>query len=187
MFRRPLSLLSRALVVGTLAAASGCAETSHTGDRAKPPGELIVYDTASQVHRVSRPDGRYELTYELHMEYPAEAVVARIRATLPPDTWHPLTSDWLNPGNPSGYSHGWSDILDGTQAPSTRVDVWNAEWRDAAGNLVIYSLRYVSELSGADRRRGGPDNAQLKVTARFVPADVVIAMRKQLGIMEPLR
>jgi hypothetical protein len=145
-----------------------------------------VYDGATGVRTISKADGRYELTYSLQQEYPAAPVVARIRAAISEERWQPLAHDCLNPGNPSGYSRGWSDFIDGTKTPNTLVHVWSAEWKDGTGNLVIYSLRYDSAVRPGRLTRPTPDNAVLRVTVMFFPSAIVTEMRKQLGITEPL-
>jgi hypothetical protein len=176
----------RFLSIGTLAVLAACVGGA-TQSAEKQPIELIVYEGATSVRRVARGDGRYELTYNLQAEFPAEHVVMQIRATLSDARWQPLDYDWLNPGNPSGYSRGWSDFIDGTKTPNTVVHVWSAEWKDRTGALVIYSLRYDSAVPPGGFTRPSPDNHVLKVRALFFPSAIVTGMRKQLGITEPLQ
>ena len=78
-------------------------------------------------------------------------------------------------------------ILFAGKTPNTDVHVWSAEWKDTAGSIVMYSLRYDSAVSSASLTRERPDNSDLEVTAIFIPAAVVSAMRKELGITEPIR
>ncbi len=51
----------------------------------------------------------------------------------------------------------------------------------------MYSLRYDSAVSSALLTRETLDNSDLEVTAFFIPAAVVAAMRKELGITELIR
>ena len=172
--------------LGALAVLAACVGGA-TQSAQNQPSELIVYEGATSVRRVAPGDGRYELTYNLQAEYPAELVVTRIRAALSEERWQPLAHDWLNPGNPSGYSRGWSDFIDGTKTPSTVVHVWSAEWKDRTGALVIYSLRFDSAVPPGGYRRPRPDNHVLNVRASFIPAAIVTGTRKQLGITEAVQ
>lgn len=145
-----------------------------------------MFDGATEVERIGKEDGRYELNYNLQEKYPAESVIALIRAAVSPDRWQPLERDWLNPENPSGPTRGWQEVIDGRKSPNKIVHVWNAHWRDDTGNVVHYSLSYESAVPTAENPDRTPDNRLLMVRGAFFPASVVEAMRKQLGITQPL-
>lgn len=179
-------MLSRSLWFGCFALLASCSD-ARVDRSSTQPVELVVIEGATDVHRVGRDSRAYELTYRLNSEYPAESVVAQIRAALSPDRWRPLAQDWLNPGNPSGFTRGWSDFVDKTKTPNTIVHVWSAEWRDDDGNLVTYGLRYDSSVPPGATTRATPDNRKLRVSAAFLPTAVVSATRKQLGIAEALQ
>src|SRR5689334_21087697 len=115
-------------------------------DRQTWPAELIVVDGSTRLRHTARGNGTHELTYQLRQLHPAESVLTRIQAALPPDRWQPLTEDWLNPGNASAVPRNWSHFIDGTKTPNNVVHVWFGEWKDGGGNLVEYSLRYDSAL-----------------------------------------
>ena len=175
-------MICRVVVFVTLAVLGACGGVQH---RREWPAELVVDDGASGLRHIEQGNGTHELTYQFSEVYPAESVLTRIRAALPPDRWQPLTADWLNPDNPSSNSRGWADFIDGTRTPNTFVHIWVGAWKDGAGNLVQYSLRYESSLPSGEIFREKPDNDALKVTALFFPATVVAATRKQLGITGP--
>jgi len=174
-------MIWRAVVFVNLAALGAC---DGVQDRQQWPAELVVDDGATSLRHVERSNGTHELTYQLREAYPAESVLTRIRAALPPDRWQPLTADWLNPDNPSSNSRGWAFFIDGRKKPNTLVHIWSGAWKDGAGNLVEYALRYDSSLPSGDSREK-PDKDAIKVTAFFFPAPVVAETRKQLGITGP--
>jgi hypothetical protein len=178
-------MFGRGLCAGLLLVVAACHEVNENVEQ-RPP-ELVVYDGATAVRGTAERDGRYTLTYRVDALFPAAPVVDRIRSLFPGDRWQPLAQDWLNPGNPSGHSRGWSEFIDATKTPKTDVHAWSAEWKDTAGNIVMYSLRYDSVVSSASLTRETPDNSDLEVTVIFIPAAVVSAMRKELGITEPIR
>ena len=175
-------MIWRAVVLANLAALAACGGVQ---DRQQWPAELLALDGATSLRHVERGNGTHELTYQLREVYPAESVLTRIRAALPPDRWQALTADWLNPDNPSSNSRGWADFVDGTKRPNTFVHIWSGAWKDGAVNLVEYSLRYDSSLPSGEIFREKPNNDALKVTALFFPATVVTETRKQLGITGP--
>jgi hypothetical protein len=150
------------------------------------PAELIVYDRAINVRHTERRNGTHEVSYQMRAVYPADSVVLAIHSALPAVRWQPLTEDWLNPGNPSGNSRGWSTFTDGTKRPNTFVHIWWSQWKDDVGNLIEYALRYDSSLPPEEYREK-PDSEVLNVTAWFFPAAVVNATRKQAGIVGPLK
>jgi hypothetical protein len=166
----------------------GVASSEAAGDAtdAKTPSELLAIQGASGVRSVAGKDGRYELSYRLQVEYPAESVIASIRAAVAPDRWQPLERDWLNPEQARRPSD-WRDSTDGTKNPNTMVHVWTAQWRDLPGSVLVYSLSYESAVQVPQSRTSVPDNNTLRVRGLFFPAPVVEEMRKQLGITEPLQ
>lgn len=132
----------RVLWAVILCGTSACVDSSKGGPR---PPELIVLDSATEINEATR-NGILELNYRLESAYPAEHVTASINAVFKGDRWRPLTDDWLNPGNPSGYVRGWSSFLDGSKTPNTIAHVWSAEWKNEDNDLVIYSLRFDSAI-----------------------------------------
>ncbi|HET9362860.1 MAG TPA: hypothetical protein VFO58_24085 [Vicinamibacterales bacterium] len=171
------------LWVVILCGASACVDRAQEDSR---PPELIVLDGANEINEATR-NGILELNYRLESAYPAEQVTTSIEAVFKGDRWRPLTDDWLNPGNPSGYVRGWSSFLDGSKTPNTIAHVWSAEWKNEDNDLVIYSLRFDSAVPPVELFLERPDNRILKVTAAFVPKTVVNALRKQTGTDQPLR
>ena len=175
------SMRWRALGAVTLLAVAACAKAGALDQR---PAELIVLDGATSVRDATR-NGVYELTYQLESTYPAANVTSKIEAIFNDTRWSALAEDWLNPGNPSGHSLGWGSLLDSSKTPNTIVHKWSAEWKDTNDNIVIYMLRFGSAVPRDEPFLQRPDNHILKVTAAFVPANVVHVLRSDSD--QPLR
>lgn len=165
-----------------LCGAAGCADVERLSPR---PDELIVLDGATEVSEATQSNGVLELNYRIESPYPAEEITTAIRTLFKGGKWLPLTDDWLNPGNPSGYVRGWSSFVDGTKTPNTIVHTWSAEWKNENNDLVIYRLRFDSEVPSDVPFLQRPDNTTLRVTAAFVPVRVVTTLRAETD--QPMR
>ena len=80
--------------------------------------------------------------YELNEAYPATASLAEIQKALEAANWTPLSEDLWNPGLPSSNKVGWGNYVDGTKSPKVRVYQWLGYWRNSAGDVLMYGLRY---------------------------------------------
>jgi hypothetical protein len=96
-------------------------------------------------------EGTDQLSYQIEVEYPAVSIVSCISTQLAEKGWRPLKEDYWNPGLPSSHVRGWTQFVDASVHPEATVDQWAAQWENAAGNLVWYSMRYV--YPPGDRRR----------------------------------
>ena len=153
----------------------------------KLPREFIVVNGATDVRTSDEGNGRYGLMYQVEAAFPAKAITDQIRAALAPSRWQPLSDDWLNPGHPGGYSRGWTSFGDATKSPQEFVHVWNAQWRDEAGDIIDYSIRYRSPLPARSLSLDTPANSTLYVLVGYTSASVVTAMRKALDVNAPLK
>jgi hypothetical protein len=132
----------RLSITGWTLMASLLIATSLTqGSEGKSPASLLVYSKAEQV-RYDDKDGAWWVYYNVQTEYPAEEVLQFIRTELERQGWQPLKEDALNPGLPSSHVRGWQDYVDGRTSPKTQVHKWLAQWQNAQGDVVVYSLRY---------------------------------------------
>jgi hypothetical protein len=134
-----------------------------------PPG-VVVLPGASSIAPETHRDGTKGVKYELNTAYPATAALDQLRKSLSKD-WRPLKDDWLNPGQPSSHSRGWTSFLDSVRKPEAEVHQWLAQWQDVHGNVVIYNFQYRSK-PGATL----PDNSVLRVTAAWIPAKLAESM-----------
>jgi len=58
--------------------------------------------------------GKDQIIYHVHSEYPADDVLTTIKERLKQLGWEPLKEDWLNPGMPSSLIQGWGYYEDST-------------------------------------------------------------------------
>lgn len=132
------------------------------------PGEaaneaLIVPDGAAQLHSEPGAYGSHHVAYALTEQYPASNAIRQISSRLEALGWTPLQEDWLNPGLPSSHTSGWTGFLDGTTTPMHHVRQWSAQWQDAPGNIVDYTLSYSYPESGT------PDLQTLWINESWYP------------------
>lgn len=165
--------LSRVCVLCVGMAALGCSGRPFATDLALPHS-LVLAPGAYDIVPEKKADGTNGVTYTVHEAFPADVLLARIRAALPSPEWEPMADDWRNPGMPSSHKTGWGDYTDGTQRPPRYVHQWMAQWRDQTGNVVFYDLKYFSvlmpgNLPALERQ---PDNDKVRVTAMWVPKAV---------------
>jgi len=154
----------------------GCKSQPTNSPAVQLPPVIVVAAGATDVRPEARADGQIGVTYAVREQFPADALLERIRATLPAPEWRPLPNDWLNPDSPSSHQTGWTKFEDGRKAPPTEVHQWLAQWQDTQGNVVLYVLRYDSTLMANRPYRRAPDNSDLSVTAVWIPA----ALAKQV-------
>lgn len=139
---------------------------------AETGGGLVVLDGATKITREGGYGGSYQVGYALVEKHPATNAIQQIALRLQALGWKPLKDDWLNPGSPSSHVRGWSDYKDATVNPARHVHLWLAQWTDAAGNVVVYSLRY------SYRWDGKPDLQSLRVSASWYPAETARSMQR---------
>jgi hypothetical protein len=163
-------------LAGAALIASGCRPQALDPTRAQLPSQLFVPPWARDVRPEIKPDGEKGVMYTVEQEFPADTLLAQIRAALPSPEWRPLAKDWLNPDSPSSHERGWRGFGDATRKPATWVHQWVAQWQDSQGDVVWYALRYDSKARQGQVDLARPDNPSLSVTALWVPALVAREM-----------
>jgi hypothetical protein len=142
------------------------------------PGQLPVYLqplAGSTGVRAAQDGAEAGVEYRLHACYPAQDQLARIAARLPA-TWKPRSEDFMNPGVPTSNVRGWTDYVDLSQKPETRVHHWAGEWQDDQGNILSYSLMYRSPAVSTADTQSPPANCDLKVNAVLQSQETVKAL-----------
>jgi hypothetical protein len=167
-----MSALPRIIVAVGVTILSGCQPQATNAPVVQLPSVIVVAPGATDVCPQRSADGQVGVSYKVREQFPADAMLARIRAALPTSEWRPLPEDWLNPGVPSSHHAGWSTFEDGTKTPSTEVKQWFAQWQDTEGNVVLYMLRYDSTFVPDRPYRRAPDNSDLSVSGLWIPAVV---------------
>jgi hypothetical protein len=150
-----------------LAACRGAAQTD-----LNLPAQVVVVSGAIDVRPEKKADGTSGVSYQVHESFPADALLAHVRAALPAPEWEPMPMDWMNPDLPSSHQRGWTSFADGTKKPPARVHQWIAQWRGKSGDVVFYSLKYDSPLlegKSVGEVPDRPDNDLLHVTAMRLP------------------
>ncbi len=136
------------------------------------PEALVVVIGARNVQFFAGANEGLGVAYLLTDEYPARKTRGQISSRLRKLGWVPLKRNWLNPELPSSHEAGWQDFPDPMGKPPRYVYQWGAQWQDATGNLVAYSLRYEYPL-------GGPrDLHTLSVNGAWFPAASVKRMQR---------
>jgi len=188
-----MAVCARVLIASGMALGLAAPARGADSGGALPP-ELIVLPGAEKVS--SSPvsgisGGPLSVRYELRTPYPAAAVIDQIRTKLEAAGWKGLPREGLSPLYPSALRTGWRNHVNTTTKP-TQSFVWNARWRDAEGDVVEYTLMYLSHTPSPEGQAAKPDNDTLRVDAnlrrRFLlrleelpPSLIVLAGAKDVG------
>ena len=160
-FSSAVSRLAAALLLsiapGRLAAAKGAGDL---------PSALVVVEGARKVVRQSAKNefDRASVSYDVNTPYPALAVIAEIRGKLENAGWKPLPRESISAINPSSLRVGWRTHVNATPPPATQSFVWNAQWRNRAGDVVAFILMYLSKTLSPEGQTPKPDNDALRVS-----------------------
>ena len=109
------------------------------------PSELVIVEGAQKI-RSGGNRSFARLTYELTTPYPAAVVISTISRHLSAEGYRPLKNNWFNRDDTSEYERGWVQYI-GVPAPKAKgqfICRWWAQWRNAKGEIVDYSLTYTS-------------------------------------------
>ena len=111
------------------------------------PDSLAASAGASGVS-YDRNRGADQVRYSLKTAYPAEGFVEALNSRLSRDGWTPLKADFMNPDIPTAHVTGWTTMTDHRVQPAAQVHLWNGEWQNQAGDILIYVLTYRYPESG---------------------------------------
>lgn len=137
-----------------------------------PPALVVVKDARDVVRPSSglNPDS-LSVSYKVTAPFPASEVLAEIKARLEGDGWKGLPRESVSMMRPSALRAGWrSHVLDRRAGESF---VWNAQWSDAGGDVVAYTLMYKSGPPESGREGSKPDNDDLSVHAQLMKGRLV--------------
>jgi len=148
-----------------------CSRESHQDAKAYSKS-LIALPGAEKV-KYEKYGGMDQLSYELKMEYPANAAIQIISAELDKSGWTALMHDYLNPSIPSSHIRGWTDFIDGTKQPEQKVHRWIADWQSKSDDIVRYMLDYRYEEGKKEKLN------KLIIVGIFIPASVAIEARER--------
>jgi hypothetical protein len=66
-------------------------------------------------------------------------------------------------------------------SPRVGVHQWQADWQNHDGNIVSYSLRYLSAGTDLRSELSSPTTSDMQVTAFLIPAATAQAMKAAAG------
>jgi hypothetical protein len=131
-----------------------------------PPALVVVEGAANVVGDVPKDDlDMASVSYEVKTPYPASAVIAEIQGKLESAGWKPLPRQSVSPIHPSSLRAGWRTHANPFRGSddTTQSFLWNAQWRNSAGDVVAFTLTYRSKTSSAEGQPAKPDNDTLRV------------------------
>lgn len=134
---------------------------------------LIVVSGAERVV-YSRYISEIIMNYQVNEIYPARGALGEISSKLAKQGWKPMKEDFLNLGTPSSHVRGWTEFADATRTPVEKVRSWGAEWTNAHGDIVSYTLQYRwadAEIRNRDR---------LLVFAAYTPFEQAKEVRREI-------
>lgn len=95
-----------------------------------------------------RNRGADQVRYILKTAYPAEDFVESLNIRLGKEGWTPLKADFMNPDVPTAHVTGWAVMTNYGVQPAAKVHLWNGEWQNQAGDILVYVLTYRYPESG---------------------------------------
>jgi hypothetical protein len=111
------------------------------------PPSLAAAAGASRVS-YDRNRGADQVHYTLKAAYPAEGFVEALNSRLSREGWTPLKADFMNSDVPTAHVTGWKTMMDHRVQPAAKVHLWNGEWQNQAGDILVYVLTYRYPESG---------------------------------------
>ncbi len=157
----------------SVASAAACSADRPVADA---PAGIVFPTDASNLASQNQGDA-FNGSYQVRRAYPANGFISEVGAPLMAAGFQPLQQDWLNPGVESSHVRGWGKFTQGSGDNLTQVHQWSAQWRDAAGNVVLYHLQYLSPRTTATML-AAPTTDTLNVTVARVPAAQVAALQQ---------
>ena len=159
-----LSWIPRLAAAVLLSSTPVLAET--TGKDGLPPALVVVTGARDVVGNPSTEEREpVSVSYEVRTPYPASAVSAEIRGKLEYAGWKPLPRESLGTMHPSSLLAGWRSHVNAFRGSDDRTQsfLWKAEWRNLAGDVVAFTLSYLSKTVSPEGQPAKPDNDTLRV------------------------
>lgn len=168
----------RCLALATAMVGSACSfQEVKRPDVVRP--ELVIPARATDVVTgPSQAPGGVDVSYQVNMPYPANALMTSINAALPLEQWRPLEKRLLDATAETIHSAGWTTAVVEKASGDRILHAWDGEWLDRDGNLVAYSLRYDSPWVLNEALVTHPTNSALRVVATWLPASTVAALKR---------
>ncbi len=164
-------IVASLLIAAWSLAVFGCGRQEASQNPVNYPASLIVVDGArSVVYGENR--GAVQVRYVLEAPYPAKKVVAALLDRLARQNWSPLKADFMNPAVATAHVTGWTVQTNREVRPPMKEYSWNGEWRNPAGDILVYALFYRYPENGP------PALSRLSVAGAYIPREAAAkAMR----------
>ena len=135
---------------------------------------LTAVDGAIEV-TYGRNRGADQVHYTLKTPHPAEGFIESLNRRMGQDGWTPQKADFMNPDVPTAHATGWKIMTDYGVRPAARVHLWNGEWQNQAGDILVYVLSYRYP-------EAGPANlSDLDVMGLFIPRQAAEKAKQQVN------
>ena len=138
---------------------------------------LLAPEEAMDVRSEVLPDIQ-RLEFTLKTPYPSSGTILELARHLEAAGWTPTRNNWFNRGEESGYVRGWTEYVaaSGPDEPERFVCLWWAHWIGPHGELLDYSLTYLSQDSSPTNSTG------LTVRAWLIPPEAAKELEKSQNI-----
>ena len=137
-----------------------------TGKADLPRALVVVAGAVDVVGNFPKEDrDPTSVSYEVKTPYPASAVLTELQGKLEYANWKPLPRESLGAMHPSSIRAGWRSHVNALPGSEGRTQsfVWKAQWRNAAGDDVAFTLSYLSKTVSPEGQAAKPDNDTLRV------------------------
>jgi hypothetical protein len=108
-----------------------------------------------------------DVSYRLEAQYPPLGSLDELTRWLRAAGWQSLEYDVLRPRRRLSNVVGWAALPDTSVTPHVQVLLWQGQWRDDVGNVVMYSVEYRCDNHDSDCFPSGSG----QVRARWMSAE----------------
>ena len=156
-------------LVACIVLAAGCGRLRDSTDVSSRSDAMVLLDGAQELQyfknhdSVGRTDSE-QISYIITAEYPAEDVVCKVTEHLAKHGWRALRRTHDDSRTPSSFVQGWRQTVNRRGRPDEyHVDLWDAEWVNADGDLLSYSLTYRYPA------KGSRDTSRMRIGGLWTP------------------
>ena len=123
---------------------AACHSQQQTHRQVSP--DILVLPGAVDV-RVTGGSNFQRVTYRVSLSYPAASAISTITDHLRRRGWKPLLQNWFNRDDTSNFVRGWINGIVVPKGVEHFASRWWAQWRNGDGDIVDYTLLYISPSS----------------------------------------
>ena len=144
------------------------------------PEAFIIPTEATDVEHL-KFRGMDQVSYQLHITFPAASPIQKTSRQLQSQGWMPLKEKFLQPGTASSLEVGWTYAEDNRVGGSTFLYEWTCDWKDQNSNIITYSFQYRDPIEKYRKSTYilKPSSSNLKVIVIYMPQEVALLIRKE--------